>query len=471
MARALRDWRIPWVAQVRDSVYANPAVADLAHLLRALLDGGERAFAGAMALPLFGLPLAQLVAARAQAGAGAGWTLREALRECWRERGPLALVLRLLAEVAPRWIGESEGPRRHADLLQVGELMESQRAAGAGMDAELGSLEARRNAALTGLASREERPRPLASDGAVRLLTTHAAKGLQFDIVFAPFLWRSRGAVRPDGEPPVQYHDASGNLRVDLGSPEMAAHREVQETEMLQEGLRQAYVALTRARHRCYTVWGRCRGMEQAPLAALLHPQLAPDGILPAAPDEATVVAALARLSHAGAGAIEVAALPRPEGPAPLPVVAAPELAAGPTPLSTTTAGIRRAWAIRWPRSGRLRPIRVARGSASACTWRWSGSISRNGPMPRGARAWTLPAVVSASARPSARCSRTGSGRRSTPPCCRGSPWRHSSRRRARASSNSISDLPARRAGWRRRLHWNRATRATRPRSRGCQRA
>jgi exodeoxyribonuclease V beta subunit len=68
--------------------------------------------------------------------------------------------------------------------------------------------------------------------------------------------------------------------------------------------------------------------MEQAPLAALLHPQLAPDGILPAAPDEATLVAALARLSHAGAGAIEVAALPRPEGPAPLPVAAAPELAA-----------------------------------------------------------------------------------------------------------------------------------------------
>ena len=131
MARTLRDWRIPAVAQERDSVYANPVVADLAHLLRALLDGGERAFAGAMALPLFGLPLAQLAAARAQAGADAGWALREALRECWRERGPLALLLRLLAEVAPRWIGEAEGPRRHADLLQVGEFLEAQRAAGA----------------------------------------------------------------------------------------------------------------------------------------------------------------------------------------------------------------------------------------------------------------------------------------------------------------------------------------------------
>ncbi len=337
MARTLRDWRIPAVAQARDSVYANPAAADLEHLLRALLDGGERAFAGALALPLFGLPLAQLAAQRAQAGADANWALREELRVCWRERGPLALVLRLLAEVAPRWIGDAEGERRHADLLQIGELLEARRALGDGLDAGLAWLAQRRRAAAAGLAARDERPRPLDATGAVQLLTVHASKGLQYDIVFAPFLWRSRAGTRPRPETPVQYHDAAGTLRVDLGSPLLEAHRALQATEMRQEGLRQAYVALTRARHRCYTLWGRCRGMEESPLAPLLHPDLAPDGVLAATPDEATVVAALARLAGAGAGAIEVAALPLATAPVLPAAVAAPELAVR-APLRTVHA-------------------------------------------------------------------------------------------------------------------------------------
>jgi exodeoxyribonuclease V beta subunit len=317
VANALTAWRIPALAVARDSVYASDAAADLEHLLRALLEGGERGFAAACARPLFGLPLAQVARANDADDADAWWALRDELRRCWQERGPLALLLRLLPEVAPRWIGEADGARRYADLLHVGELLADRRSRGEGMDDEVAWLSARRRAVAQRLPpARDELPRPLAQAGSVELLTVHRSKGLQFDIVFAPYLWGARNAPRADALRPVKFHAADGSLRVDLGSDELDRHQREHAAEELHEGLRHAYVALTRARHRCYTFWGRSTAMAKAPLAALLHPAQAPDGELPGPLDETEVEAGLARIAAASSGAIAIV----PADPIPGPV-------------------------------------------------------------------------------------------------------------------------------------------------------
>ena len=58
---------------------------------------------------------------------------------------------------------------------------------------------------------------------------------------------------------------------LDLGRPGMRRRKAQARREELAESLRLAYVALTRAKHRCYTVWGHVRDGATAPLAYLLH--------------------------------------------------------------------------------------------------------------------------------------------------------------------------------------------------------
>ena len=436
---------------------------------------------------------------RRAAQAGAGRRLGVCARRCVNA-GASVVPWRCCCACWPRWRrAGSARPKGRAAMPTCSRSASSWRrsaAAGAGMDAETGLAggEAPRGPGRPSLRA-DERPRPLEGAGAVRLLTTHAAKGLQFDVVFAPFLWRSRGGQRPTGEPPVQYHDADGILRVDLGSPGLDDHRQVQEVEMRQEGLRQAYVALTRARHRCYTIWGRCRGMAQAPLAALVHPQLAPDGVLAATPDEAMLVDALARLVHAGGGSIQVAALPRPEGPAPLPLDAPPLLAAR-APARTVlparrTLSFQCAGRERGGRPCRPRRYRSGAPGRSAGGGRADPGVSAR----RAGRRVRPPGARADRFRAMARCRRarqprpglpslplrrgrtrslrgTGSGRLSTPRCLPGltlaGPRSGGERARTRIPFPTCGHgAPA----GSRACAGNRATRAMLRRSRGCPRA
>jgi len=60
-------------------------------------------------------------------------------------------------------------------------------------------------------------------------------------------------------------------LTLDLGSPAMDENRMFAEKEELAENLRLLYVALTRARSRCYFVWGHFRDSETSAPAYLFH--------------------------------------------------------------------------------------------------------------------------------------------------------------------------------------------------------
>ena len=93
---------------------------------------------------------------------------------------------------------------------------------------------------------------------AVSLMTVHAAKGLEFPIVFVVNMGRGTGAIRP----PIRVAEAGGDAFVAIAdyqseADEDASAREREETKRL------LYVALTRARDRLYlsaTVQeGRCR--------------------------------------------------------------------------------------------------------------------------------------------------------------------------------------------------------------------
>lgn len=69
------------------------------------------------------------------------------------------------------------------------------------------------------------------------------------------------------------FHDERDNMRLtlDLGSGQMDQNRVLAEKEELAENLRLLYVAFTRAKNRCYLVWGRFNQAETSAPAYLFH--------------------------------------------------------------------------------------------------------------------------------------------------------------------------------------------------------
>jgi len=94
----------------------------------------------------------------------------------------------------------------------------------------------------------------------VQIVTVHKSKGLEYAVVFCPFL--NDGGLR---EPPSsglpdarEYHDASGDAVLHYGCDDDEAERATRHAarEQAAERARLVYVALTRAVYRCYLVAG-----------------------------------------------------------------------------------------------------------------------------------------------------------------------------------------------------------------------
>ncbi len=123
--------------------------------------------------------------------------------------------------------------------------------------------------------TKEEHELRLEKDSeAVQILTVHKSKGLEFPIVFCPFMW-SRGfrLSNYNKKSPYIFHSARNFTpsKTYLAlSPEAIEEFSVyRDQENLAESLRLLYVALTRAKHRLYLLWGNIRQSEDTALMYL----------------------------------------------------------------------------------------------------------------------------------------------------------------------------------------------------------
>ena len=129
----------------------------------------------------------------------------------------------------------------------------------------------------------EEHSRRLESDDeAVQVLTIHRSKGLEFPVVYFPFLWEPFPERK--GEP-VTFHDpaASDALTVDVGleGSDFRRHAQQHQAEERGEELRLAYVALTRAQHQAVLWWAGSYDTRDSALTRLLFSR-ADDGTVAA---------------------------------------------------------------------------------------------------------------------------------------------------------------------------------------------
>lgn len=171
--------------------------------------------------------------------------------------------------IAPRLLALTGGERQLTDLRHISQLLHTEALASGAAATSLASWLRRRIAdASSGADSTtEERSRRLESDAeAVQVLTVHRSKGLEFPIVYLPYLWTER-SLSPDYP---TYHDADDNNRrkVDVGGNQKCKNKE--KTEELGEDLRLAYVALTRARHSMVLWWAASYNSGESPLGRLL---------------------------------------------------------------------------------------------------------------------------------------------------------------------------------------------------------
>ncbi len=171
-------------------------------------------------------------------------------------------------DLRARLLATEGGERSLTNLLHLEELL-----SGAEREEKLGAQGLCRWLALR-IADKRSRPREgdelrLESDGgAVRVITCHKSKGLEFPIVFAPFFGgrllalKGRFAVRRGGARPVLHFAAQGSFSPEVVEAEMA--------EVLREETRLLYVLLTRSRSRC-TVYLAEDALEEGSFGGLLR--------------------------------------------------------------------------------------------------------------------------------------------------------------------------------------------------------
>jgi exodeoxyribonuclease V beta subunit len=190
----------------------------------------------------------------------------------WIRHGFIRMFRRLMdgESVLTRLMKFPDGERRITNLLHLAEtLHQASRERTSGVSGLLKWLSQQRNRDIQ---NGEEHPLRLESDEkAVKIVTIHKSKGLEYPVVFCPFLWDGLRAEK-SGTPLTFHPDMdSTRLVMDLGSPDEGTHRDMACLEELAENIRIFYVALTRARNRCVLYWGRMKDAGTSAPAYLFH--------------------------------------------------------------------------------------------------------------------------------------------------------------------------------------------------------
>lgn len=270
--QALGAAGIPAVAAGRRSLFATPEARELLALLQALLDPGDDArLRAALATVLVGEDAAAIAALERDGERHRRWQQRALdWRERWQRGGPLALVAEIGAEQGPRLLALFDGERRLTNYLQLAELLQEADARALGPHGLVDWL-ARRIANADD--SDEAQQLRLESDAhRVQIVTLHKSKGLEYPLVFLPYVGIGRRAGGPGSHCVVHGEQARRVLHWNTGKddPGWAAAEAAWREEQRAEDARLLYVGLTRAEHALWIATGCFHGHERTALRGMV---------------------------------------------------------------------------------------------------------------------------------------------------------------------------------------------------------
>ncbi|MEN5040617.1 exodeoxyribonuclease V subunit beta [Stenotrophomonas sp. TWI1149] len=281
--QALGAVGIPAVAAGKQSLYATPEAHDLRLLLLALLQpADEGRLRAALSTVLLGEDAEAIDALEREGDAQRSFQVRLLeWRERWQRGGPFAVIADLCAEHAECLLGLLDGERRLTNYLQLGELLQQAAGQTLGMHGLLDWLQVQMAHADQ---DDEQQLLRLESDARrVQIITLHKSKGLEYPLVFLPFVGIGGGAPNTEANCTV-YANGRRELHWKLDKDDSwsaASTRSAQEQEA--EDARLLYVGLTRAEHALWIAAGDLAGLARTRLAPMLsdlealraHPDIA----------------------------------------------------------------------------------------------------------------------------------------------------------------------------------------------------
>ncbi|MFI9654854.1 exodeoxyribonuclease V subunit beta [Guyparkeria sp. GHLCS8-2] len=252
MRRVLADFGVPAVfLSERSSVFDSAEAADMLIWLEALAEPSRSdRIRQAVATASMALPLDELEAyLRDETRFDAICQRFHEWHQTWQSQGVLAAVMGLLHHFAiPARLLEADerqnhrGERRLTNLLHLAEWLQQ---TDQDVDGETALIHRLHLAVTEGAAEQEIR---LEQDSAmVRIVTIHGSKGLQYPVVFLPFI-ALLGTEKTKAGDPTRRHRDDGTvweLAPDKEATECAAQ------DSIAENIRLFYVAMTRAEHAC----------------------------------------------------------------------------------------------------------------------------------------------------------------------------------------------------------------------------
>jgi exodeoxyribonuclease V beta subunit len=276
---ALSVFNVPSVLYTTASLFESREALEFRRVLAGIaLPGDERLVKSALATDLFGVDGCRLAAC--SESQWQEWLQRfHEYLDLWERQGFFRMFRRWLQaeQVRQRLLAFPNGERRLTNVLHLGEVIhqaETERRLGIS-----GALKWFAEQMDPDKETAEEHELRLERDeNAVRLVTVHKSKGLEYPVVFCVFSWKGSEIKRWSEitrrfEEQVFFHDPKKHLQLvrDLGPEIDEEHRRLAKEEKLAENVRLLYVALTRAKHRCHFLWGGIKDAGTSAPAWLFH--------------------------------------------------------------------------------------------------------------------------------------------------------------------------------------------------------
>ncbi|MBF0751106.1 MULTISPECIES: exodeoxyribonuclease V subunit beta [unclassified Pasteurella] len=228
----------------QSSVFDSRVAKELVRVLKACLNVTERSILNAIATALFGLTAAEIHQIHHNEQDWQRWADSfELYQQIWQRQGVLPMLHHLLLEqgIAERLLGLPTGERDLTDFLHLAEILQQASTLNNSEAALLSWFEKQ----IRGEGRQEAQIRLESERQLVKIVTIHKSKGLEYDLVWLPFLAVPSRDLNQFANINLYYSKDKDRVLWDMEN----RHLDELAEETFAEDLRLLYVALTRAKY------------------------------------------------------------------------------------------------------------------------------------------------------------------------------------------------------------------------------